>query len=234
MDADVLTVTRITKDMGATIKPGPMVVAAPEQVVTDADLAEVAPGSGLNGGFLADLIVSMATHETMAVHMYRVLRTMTVNPTLHGAFQAFEDDSLQAVAVHMQLMGQLGIPAYYLSPAARMTEALDSHMTMAFLAGGSADPLTTDMKAVEAVLLGATMCVANTDLLRQIALEADGDAKVALDAAVAQLEGPQRAHLEWARDTQQRMALALVRHPIAEKFAGFAEGVVAKLKGLTP
>lgn len=232
MNSDVLTLTRVTKDMGSTIKAGPMVVAEPQQLITDAEMKSVADGSGLNGPFLADLVVAMAAHENMAVNMYRVLRTVTTNPMLHSAFERFEHDSLQAVAVHLDLMAALGIPAYYVSPAARLTEGLDSHMIMSFLGAGSADPLTVDMKAVESVLLGATMCVGNTELLRQIAMEAkDGPARTALETAVAQLEGPQREHFEWAQQTRQRMALSLVKHPMAQKLAEFAEGVIAKVKG---
>jgi hypothetical protein len=115
-----------------------------------------------------------------------------------------------------------------------MTEGLDSHMIMSLLGSGSADALTIDMKAVEMVLLASTMCVANTDLLRQIAAVAEGDARAAIQAAVEQLEGPQMEHLEWAQATQQRMALTLVQHPITHKLAQFAEDVVAKLAGKAP
>lgn len=231
MNADTLTLTRVTKDMGATIKPGPMVVAAPGQILTDESLKDVAAGSGLNGAFLADLVVAMAAHENMSVNMFRVLQTTTTNPMLRSTFATFEADALQAVAAHAELMGQLGIPMYYISPAARMTEGLDSHMVMSFLTAGAADPLTIDMKAVEAVLLGSTLCVSNTALLAAIGEEAEGDAKTAIQAAVQQLAGPQRAHLEWAQQTQQRMALALVKHKAMHKVMEFTETVIAKVKG---
>jgi hypothetical protein len=231
MDAETLTVTRVTKDMGTVIKPGPMVVAGPDQVVTDKMLSDVATGSGLNGPLLADLIASMATHENMAIGMYRVLRTVVANPMLLSTFEQFEADSLAAVETHIVLMDALGIPWPYVSPAGRMTEGLDSHMIMSLLGAGSADPVTIDMKAVEMVYLGATMCVANTDLLRQIGDVAEGDTRSAIQAAVAELEGPQLQHLGWAQQTRTTMALTMVQHPITHKLTKFAETVVAKLTG---
>jgi hypothetical protein len=227
---NTLTLTRVTKDMGTTIKPGPMVVAPPEQAMTDAQLKDVAAGSGLNGPFIADLVVAMAAHENMAINMYRALQNLTTNPLLKSVFADFEEDSLVAVGVHARLMTELGIPMYYISPAARLTEGLDSHMIMSFLAAGSADPLTIDLKTVEAVLLGATMCVANTSLLRNIANEAEGPAKAALETAVAELEGPQMQHLEWAQQTQRQMVMTLVKHPATHKLMEFTEKAVASFK----
>ena len=234
MNAESLTFTRVTKDMGAMIKPGPMVVAGPEQIVTEKMLSDVADGSGLNGPKLADLLAAMATHENMGVNMYRALRTAVVNPMLISTFEQFEADSLAAVEVHVVLMDALSIPWPYVSPAGRMTEGLDSHMIMSLLGAGSADPVTIDMKAVEMVFLAATMCVANTDLLREIGEVAEGDTPAAIQAAVAQLDGPQLQHLEWAQQTRTAMALTMVQHPITHKLTKFAETAVAKLTGKQP
>src|ERR1700710_815658 len=173
---DRLLLTRVSADMGATIKPGPMVVARPQLVVTEEMQAGVA-GSRLNGPFIADIVASMAAHENMSVNMYVALRTLTNNPMLQSTYSAFEEDSLRAVAALVDLMDGLGVPMGYISPAARMTENLDNHLIMSFLGAGSADPLTIDLKTVEAVLLGATMCVANTTLLAAIANEAEGAEK---------------------------------------------------------
>jgi len=235
VDEELLAMTRVTKDMGATIKPGPMVVAGPDQVVTDAQFADVAAGSGLNGPFLADLVVSMAAHESMAINMYRALRTSVANPMLKTTFARFEQDSMAAVAVHLRLMDELGIPAYYISPAARMTEGLDGHMIMSMLGAGSADPLTIDLKAVEMVLLGSTMCVANTNLLREIGARAeDGAARLAIEQAVSDLAGAQLAHLEWATTTQQRMVLAVYDPAQARIEAESIKAVIAKLADKMP
>jgi hypothetical protein len=234
MDANTLYLTRVTKDVGATIKPGPMAFAAPEATMTDDMLAEFATDSGLNAPLLADLVVAMAAHENMAVNMFRVLQNVAVNPMLRSTYAQFEQDSLEAVSVHADLMESLGVPMYYISPAARLTEGLDGHMIMSFMETGSADQLTIDLKTVEAVMLGSTMCVANTNLLRQIAEEADDEVAGAIETAVAQLEGPQMAHLTWANQTRERMVLSLVKHPIAKKMTEWAENTIAKGAGKAP
>jgi hypothetical protein len=217
--------------MGATIKPGPMVTAEPECITTDADLADVARESKLNGPFLADLLAAMATHENMSVNLFRALRSLTPNPMLTRAFSRFELESLEAVAVHVTLMEMLGVPQYYISPAARLTECMDGHLVQSLLGSGSADQLTIDMKLVEAVLLGATMCVSNTALLARIGEEAEGHTRAAVQQAVAALEGPQRQHLQWATETREKMVLALVQHPLGQKLAQFTETAIAKLTG---
>src|SRR4051794_10325031 len=123
MDKNILTLTRVTKDMGSTVKPGPMVVAEPDQTIDDEVLNELgtASDSGLNMAMLADLVVAMAVHENMGVNLYRTLQTIAVNPMLRSAYADFEQDSIDAVAIHAGLMETLGIPMYYVSPAARLT-----------------------------------------------------------------------------------------------------------------
>jgi hypothetical protein len=232
---DMLDLTRVTADVGATIKPGPMVTAPPDRAVTDDVLKNVAEGAGINGPLLADLLVAMAIHENTSINMYRALRSYTLNPMLHSAFSSFEQDALEAVGIYTELGQELGVPKYYISPAGRMTEGLNSHMVMSLLASGSADAVTADMKAVEMVMLGANMCVANTMLLAELAEEVDDDhVKGLLMDAVGKLIGPQRHHLEWAIDTRRTMAMTMLQHPVGHKLLTFAENVVAKVKGVAP
>jgi hypothetical protein len=232
---DTLDFTRVTADVGASIKPGPMITAPPDRVVTDDMLEHVAEGSGLNGPLLADLIVAMAIHENTSINMFRALRSYTVNPTLQRAFERFEQDALAAVEVYTLLGQDLGVPKYYISPAGRMTEGLNNHMVMSLLAAGSADAVTADMKAVEMVMIGASTCVANTMLLKEISEEIDDDrVRPLLREAVRELEGPQRHHLDWAYETRRTMAMSMLKHPVGHKLVEFAENVVAKVKGVAP
>jgi hypothetical protein len=236
MDQNILTLTRVTKDMGSTLKPGPMVVAGPDQTMTDELLDDLgtAGDSGLNMAMLADLVAAMSVHENMGVNLYRTLQTITVNPMLRSAYADFEQDAIDAVAIHAGLMETLGIPMHYISPAARLTEGMDSHMIMSFLEAGSGDQLTIDMKTVEATFLASSMCVANTELLRKIGEEAEGEAAAAIEQAVLQLEGPQTEHLAWAQQNRERMALMLVKHPITHKVMEWTENTIAKVTGKAP
>ncbi|MBW3580226.1 MAG: hypothetical protein KY447_04015 [Actinobacteria bacterium] len=226
-----MPMTRITKDTGATIKPGPMVVAAPEQIMTDAVLDQVAAGTGLNGPFVADLLASAATHENDGISLFRALSSMTANPVLLARYQQFQAESEAAVDAYEQLIADLGGRIGYVSPPGRMTEAMDAKILEAFLGSGSADPMTLELKGVEAVLLAATLCVANVSLLSAIAEGLDeGEAKTALLVAVVKLEGPAREHLEWATSTQRTMVLTQANSKLAQKVGAAMEGVVSKIK----
>src|SRR5918998_479287 len=100
-------VTRVQKDTGSTIKPGPMLVAGPEQVVTDADLTDVAAGTGLNGPFLADLLAAAAAHENDGKNLFQALGHMTANPALQARYKQFREESVVAVQTYELLAAQL-------------------------------------------------------------------------------------------------------------------------------
>lgn len=226
-----MAMTRLTKDTGATIKPGPMVVAGPDQVMTDDVLDQVAAGTGLNGPFLADFLAAAATHENDGINLFRALGAMSANPVLQARYKQLQQEAAASVDAYEQLITDLGGKLGYISPPGRMTEAMDAKMLEAFLGSGSADPLTIELKGVEAVLLAATLCVANVSLLAAIAGGVDdGDAKAAMLGAVAKLEGPAREHLEWAASTQQTMVLTQANSKLAQKAGAAMEGLVGKLK----
>lgn len=225
------TTTAVTWDTGALAKPGPMTVVNPDRECTEAQLADVAAGTGLNGPFVADLLSSCLTHENMGTNLFRTLASQTQNPMAQRQFSKFEDDARQAVATYQTLMDQLGVPPMYTSQVARMTEALDAKMVEAFLLAGSADPLTKELKGVEAVLLASTMCISNTALLARLAEGLDeGEARTAMETAVAALEPAQQEHLEWAAKMQQTLVLTQAKSSLAQKVGEMAETVVGKIK----
>lgn len=226
--------TRVTKDTGATIKPGPMITAHPDQVVTDADaaLTDFGGDSGLNGPFLADLLSACIAHENMGKNLFQLLGQTTANPMLQAQYATFRGDAVTAAEGYMMLVEALGGNPRYASPAGRMTEGLDQKMIESFLAAGSADPLTLDLKGVEQVLLASTTCVANTSLLAELAegLDEDSEARAAMETAVAALAPVQQQHLEWAASMQQTMVLTQAKSRLAQSVAAVAEGVAAKIK----
>lgn len=229
-----MPITRHTYDTGTTIKPGPMVVAQPGRVVLDDDLAGIAGDSGLNGGFLADLLASCAVHENMGINLFRFLASTTDNPMLLPRYKQFEGEAATAVEAWERLITRLGGRLGYISPAGRMTEGLDSKVIESFLGAGSADPLTIDLKGVEAVLLASTMCVANVGLVRSLAasLPEGSEARVAMEDAVSELAGPAEEHLEWAAGMQQKMVLTQASSKAAQTVGAVVEGVAAKVKSI--
>jgi hypothetical protein len=200
-------------------------------VVTDDLFSEVGSDEGLNGPMVADLLSGMAAHENLGTNLFRMLARTSDNPALVKSFKKFEADAIAAVEAYRTLFEALGVPWRYISPAARMTEAIDGKLQEAFLLAGAADPVTVELKRVEAVLIASTMCVANTSLLANLAESLDdGPTRQALETAVATLEGPQAEHLEWAASTQQKMALGQARSELVQKGAMAAEAAVGKVK----
>ena len=226
-----MTTTRVQPDTGTTIKLGPMLEARPELVVTDADLGEVAPGTGLNGPFLADLLASAAAHENDGKNLFQALGHMTANPVLQAKFKQFREDSVAAVATYEELATRLGAPIRYISPPARMTEAMDAKLLEAFTLGGSADPLVLELKGVEAVLLAATLCVANVSLFEHIAAGLpDGEAKTAFAELLPVLADAGARHLVWAASTQRTMVTSQAGSTLVQTALGVAEDVVGRIK----
>jgi hypothetical protein len=225
-------ITAVSWDTMATAKPGPMMVVHPERQVLDDDLTTVGEGSGLNGPFLADLVASCATHERTGASLFKALEAQTNNPMAQRRFSEFIDDAYQAVDAYDSLMARLGIPGHYASPAARMTEAIDTRLVSAFLLAGSADQMTVELKGIEAVLLASTICVANASLLRTIAdgLDEGSDIRTALEETVAAVEPASQKHLEWAATMQHEMVLGAANSTLAHKAGQVAEAVVGKVR----
>jgi hypothetical protein len=220
-----------TWDTGATAKPGPAMTVHPERTVTDDQLSEVAADAGLNSPFLADLLASCATHERCGVNLFTSLAARTDNPAAKHRFEQFRDDAFAAVVAYDQLLEHTGVPAHYASPAARMTEAMDTRLLSAFLLTGAADQMTIELKGVEAVLLASTMCVANSALMRSVAESMEeGPSRTAVEETLAKVEPAQQEHLEWAANMQQQLVMAQVSSSAAQKVGAAAEAVVGKVR----
>lgn len=221
----------VTVETGATLKPGPMLFVVPDLEVQDDQLAGFAGDSGFNGPFVADLLSAGVTHQRCGMNLLRMLAAASDNPMTKPqlvSMRAQQEDSIEA---YEQLITALGGNPQYASPPARMTEILDSKIVEAFSLGGSADPLTRELKAVEALLLAATVSVANVETLAALAQDAKkGPSRTAMETAVEALEGPARAQAEWAAKTMRSLAVTQAKHPIVQKIAQAAESAVGSVK----
>jgi hypothetical protein len=226
-----MPMTRFQKDTGTIIKPGPMITAEPDMIVTDEQVESVMVLEDGNPAYVADTIVSFVVHERLGLQLYKVLGGLSNNPVLQAHFARILADAEQAVEVYEQLQEHLGIPLTYISPAGRMTEGMDQHLIASFLAAGSADPMTLEMAAVNATLTAASLCVANVELLSVIADGmTDEKAVAAVRNAVSELDGPANEHLEWAKNARRAMARVLGRSKSAEKAGNLAEEMYGKVK----
>jgi len=229
-----MAMQRLMPDTGTTLKPGPMTVAPPERTVVQGPLPLVESTTSLNAGFVGDLLAACVTHERMGVNLFRFLIANTNNPMLQPSYTQFLREAEVAVDAWELLITRLGGSPALVSPAGRMTEGVDQKLIESFLAMGSADPLTMELKGVEAVLLSATLCVANVGLIKALAasLPDDGEVRVAMEEAVSSLQGPAEEHLQWAAQMQQSMVLTQSQSKLAQTAGAVVEQVAGKVKDL--
>jgi hypothetical protein len=225
-----LYINTVTVGTGAVIKPGPMICAPPSLILTDEQLAAGAVDTGLNAAFVADLLAACITHERDGVNLFRMLGATTNNPALQANYEKLTSESEQAVALWAGLIRELGGTEQYVSPAARLTEGMDSKMVEAFQGAGSADPLSLEMAGVQATLMAATICVAHTQALTKLAEDAQGPAQPAMARAAEQLTAMATKHQEQASATLLSMTLMQAKHPLVHKVGQAVEGAVAKMK----
>jgi hypothetical protein len=223
--------TAVRPGTGATSKPGPMVTVVPEREVTEDRYADFTVDSGLNGPFLADQLSAFVAHERMGINLLRTLHARTDNPALRARFADLEAETLNAVGAWETLIGQLGGSHQYASPAGRATESFDSKAIEALLLSGSTDPLTFEQAGLQTYLCAASQCVTNVHLLEELAREADdGEARAAMNDAVAALAPGAREHVDWATQTLTRTTITQAKHPIVQKVARAAERATDKVR----
>jgi hypothetical protein len=215
---------------GATVKPGPMVTAPPTAIMTDDLLKDFAPGSGLNGPFVADLLAAALAHERDGVNLFRMLAAISQNPALIAKFGQLAEESMQASKQWSQLITTLGGSDQYASPPGRLTETMDNKIVESFLGTGSADPLSIEMAAVQAALLASTLCVAFVDLLIALSEEADDESSQSMQQAAQPLQATAAEHVAWANQQLHTMAITLAKHHLAQTIGQAAEKMVGKVK----
>jgi rubrerythrin len=195
-----------TRAVGATARAVGWSIPDPVATVTPADSKQAFPAE-LDGGFLADLLSSMLTHERCGVHLYRSVATRAVSSTLRERFEEFGGETLRHVEILEELIGGAGGNPAYLSPSARGTEARASKLLdSTFLLAGSIDPVTAELGLVEAVFLAETIDQANWQAMARLrdALP-EGDLRAAVQRALEEVAPQEDEHLEWAKIARARL-----------------------------
>src|SRR4051794_8204312 len=103
-----MTVITPTKNDGAIGVSAPMTEVPPEQTLDPAAFEMFAPGSGLNGQFLADTLSAFLAHEQCGVHLYRTVAGASENPVLEAKYRMFLGDTERHVDVLTRLITELG------------------------------------------------------------------------------------------------------------------------------
>jgi rubrerythrin len=182
----------------------------PECAMAPEELEAFLPGSGLNGPFMADLLSSFLMHEQCGLHLYRTAISMTNNPMLKGKYEEFGGETEEHIRIFEELIAACGGQPGYVSPTARMTEALDSKIhEAAIMLPDGADEATLELAILEAVVLAETKCHSDWSLIQKLTAELpEGKARAAFQSAVDQVEEQEDEHIRWARETWEKLIMA--------------------------
>jgi rubrerythrin len=210
----------------------PTTVTEPEIAMSPEALNSFLEGSGLNGPFMADLLSSFLVHEQCGFHLYRTVSALTKNPMLSSKYQQFGAQTEEHIGILENLITALGGNPGYVSPAARMVEAMNTKMMEAVvLLSGSADENTVEQAMLEAVVLAETKDHANWKLLSTLTDKMpNGEAKEAFLAAVGQVEDQEDEHLEWASSTWETLVMTQAQSGLVQKGMQMAEKAVGMVK----
>lgn len=225
--------TRVQADTGAQAMSGPMTSIPDELRVADEALKDFAAGTGLNGPYLAQILVTALTHENMGVGLYRCLEANTANPMMQPQYAKRREESSMSVRLFADLIQTLGGNPFLVNPVARFTEILDGKMVETlWVAHGSTDASVLDAKALEVAMLASYDSVFNCDLLEDAGMAAkQGEGKDAIMGAAQQLRPVVESHLRWSRKTLQSIVGAQVKSGTAQLVIELGENLTAKAKG---
>lgn len=210
--------TLTTKETGGL---APLVTNAsfspPEAAIAPEQLGAFLDGTGLNGPFMADLLSSFLMHEQCGLHLYRTAISMTLDPMLREKYEEFGAETEEHIRIFEQLIAACGGQPGYVSPTARLTEALDSKIhEAAILLPDGADEAALELAILEAVILAETKCHSDWSLIQKLAAELpEGDARTAFQAAVDQVEEQEDEHIRWARETWETLIMTQARSTLS-------------------
>jgi rubrerythrin len=184
---------------------------SPPECAMDADrLAGFLAGTGLDGRFMADLLSSCLMHEQCGLHLYRTAVSMTDTPSPTRKYKEFGAETEEHIRIFEELITACGGQPGYVSPMARLTEALDSKIHEAAIGlPDGADQAAFELAILEAVVLAETKCHADWSLIQQMTAGLpEGEARSAFQRAVDQVEQQEDEHVRWAKQTWEEMILS--------------------------
>jgi rubrerythrin len=187
--------------------------SAPECALSLEQQQSFLAGTGVNGAFLADLLSSFLMHEQCGLHLYQTAISMTDDPMLEERYREFGAETEEHIRIFEELITACGGQPGYVSPTARLTEALDSMLHQAaILLPDGANQAAFELAVLEAVMLAETKCHADWSLIRKLTAELpDSDARSAFQAAADRVGQQEDEHVRWARETWEELILSQAR-----------------------
>ena len=147
--------------------------------------------------------------EECGFHLYQVVAGRTQTPRLKTKYQEFGRETAHHREVLTKLITQLGGDPNYISPSARVAEFKAAKLLESSLAVDGLSQEEIEASDLENVLLAETKDHADWHVLSQMAEQASGKMKEALQAAVEEVESQEDEHFTWARETLTEMTLSM-------------------------
>ena len=222
-----------TKDTGGQAKASGLLYVEPDLVMTDDELAGLAPDVGMNVPFVMDVVSAMLAHERCGVHLYRSVAGRTNNPMLKRRYDSAQDAVLEAVTVLEGLVTSAGGNPSYVSPAARAAQGMDTKLLEStFALNGSLDVMTQEMAMLDAVLLAESMAKANWETFAVLAGQLpDGELKTSFQEAADEVGPVKDEGFTWAKETKMKMVLLQSESRMMTAVGAKAEELVETVKG---
>lgn len=222
-----------TFETGGLSKPNDVVRVDPRGAIDGDALAPGLADTGLNAGFIADVLSAMLAHERCGVHLYRSVAGRTNNPILKKKYEEFGRETLEHVTIFEGLVADSGGDPEYVSPAARAVQGSDTKLLEStFMLAGSVDVMTQEMVLLDAVLMAEAMCHANWEVLALLADQLPaGVVRDRFLAAVGKVEAQEQEHESWARDTKAQLTVLQAKSETMAKIGTKAEQLMETVKG---
>jgi rubrerythrin len=148
--------------------------------------------------------------EQCGLQLYRVVAERCQTPKLKAKYEEFGRETARHREVLVQLITTLGGDPDYVSPTARVVQYKASKLLDSAMAVDGLSQAEIESGDLENVVLAETKDHADWHVLSQLAEQASGEMKKALQAAVDDVESEEDEHLEWARETLSQMTLQMV------------------------
>ena len=147
--------------------------------------------------------------EECGFHLYQVVAGRTKTPKLKAKYQEFGRETSHHREVLVNLITQVGGDPNYISPSARVVQFKAAKLLESSLAVDGLSQEEIEMSDLENVLLAETKDHADWHVLAQMAEQASGKMKEALQKAVEEVESQEDEHFTWARETLTQMTLSM-------------------------
>jgi rubrerythrin len=165
----------------------------------------------VNNEVLLDKLSEFLMVEQCGWQLYRVVGERTTDPELQARYQEFGQETDRHRTILTGLIRDLGGDSDYVSPTARLAQLKSEALLASALVSGPLSEAEREADDLENVLLAETKDHADWELLGQLVDQLpNGKARMAIEAAVAEVGPQEDEHLGWAQTKLATLGLQAI------------------------